>query len=166
MTDASDRRLASRVAARTQIRDVRLWRSTVGLNAVPRGDESLGYNFEVLDSSVDWDDGDDNFVVRIDYGVEVSQQTQAIDDSEESDADEPASIASLNFTMAALFTIILREGDEPTREDEVLAYARSTGAFALYPFVREYVYDVTGRLGLPSLTLGVSTIPVTQDEEI
>lgn len=33
------------------------------------------------------------------------------------------------------------------------------GQFALHPYAREYIYDVTGRLGLPPLTVGVLTMP-------
>ena len=49
----------------------------------------------------------------------------------------------------------MRAGDEPVAADEMQAYAATTGQFVLHPFARQYIYDMTGRLGLPPLTVGV-----------
>lgn len=45
-------------------------------------------------------------------------------------------------------------------EEELTAYAATTGRFALYPYIREYVYDLTGRLALPPLTLEILSRPM------
>lgn len=50
-------------------------------------------------------------------------------------------------------------GGHPT-EEELTAYAATTGRFALYPYIREYVYDLTGRLALPPLTLEILSRPM------
>lgn len=40
-----------------------------------------------------------------------------------------------------------------------MLYAETTAKFAPYPYMREYIYT-TGRLALPSLTIGVPSFPM------
>jgi preprotein translocase subunit SecB len=54
----------------------------------------------------------------------------------------------------------MRDGDDPIGEDELSAYGATTARFLLYPFIREYIYDITGRLALPPLTIGVLSRPL------
>ena len=67
-------------------------------------------------------------------------------------------IARIEFEQAALFIMDL-EGQEPPQPEELTAYAVTTGQLALHPYVREYISNITTRLGLPSLTVGVLKLP-------
>ncbi|PWU48922.1 SecB chaperone [Micromonospora globispora] len=159
-------RAASRVAARAEIRDVRLFRASVELDRFPSTGSRLGWSLDT-DVAVEREEGDDAFILRSKYLVRVvetghgtAEPELVVDDSQEdSDADENQ-IVELSFEFAALFGLEMRQGDEPVDDSELQAYAFSTGQFALYPFAREYIYDVTGRLGLPPLTVGVLQLPV------
>jgi hypothetical protein len=166
MGESEDRGRARRVAARAEIQDVRLIRSKIELVAVPVDGRQYVYDVEVTDTELDWQPGQANFAVRCAYDVTIGQMVvlDAADDTQVTEKEQ--SIATIAFTMAALFRLGMREGDEPATDDELSAYAASTGAFALHPFAREYVYDITGRLKLPALTLPVRLISVTEDEEV
>ena len=120
---------------------------------------NLAYTLEVGESALDWEGGDDDtFVVSIPYNILLQQATDS-DGGETPDVD--GEVARMEFEFAALFSFRPREDDDPFAEDELLAYANTTASFAIYPFVREYVYDVTGRLRLPALTLGVLLQPTS-----
>ena len=54
----------------------------------------------------------------------------------------------------------MHDGDTPLEEDELTAHGATTAKFLLYPFIREYIHDITGRLGLPPLTIGVLSRPM------
>ncbi|MFL6128831.1 MAG: hypothetical protein ACJ73E_07180 [Mycobacteriales bacterium] len=81
--------------------------------------------------------------------LDAQSDEQVEDTSEQADP----SIADVSFEMAALFDLEMRDGDEALRDEELGAYAR------------EYIYDVTGRLGLPPLTLQVLRRPVPGSKE-
>jgi preprotein translocase subunit SecB len=110
-----------------------------------------------LDSSIEFQTLGDvgvaggSLVVTGEYQLSVIQVVAATEDEESSEED----IAKLDFTLAALFTVLPpREGDDPIADSEFAAYAATTGQFALYPYAREFVADMTGRMGLPSLHMG------------
>jgi hypothetical protein len=176
VSEAEDRALARRVAARAQIHDVRLLKSLIELDGVPGDGRRLSFTFDVVESEVDWKPGDSNFVVRCTYELVLTQAAEgdgsepsgadSSSDEAESDESDEDRIATISFTMAALFQLRMRDSDEAPTPEELTAYASSTGSFALYPFAREYVYDATGRLRLPALTLPVRLISITEDEEI
>lgn len=157
------RQVASRVAARSDIRDVRLLKTEAELNRQPELAGGLSYELNTGIESV-FEEGGDSFVVQVEYTLNITELSQGLvpdatakDDETESTEEPPAEqkIASIKFTHAGLFSIQMREGDEPASSAEIEAYGQSTGLFALYPYAREFVYNLTGRLGLPPLTLGV-----------
>lgn len=166
MSEPELRGLARRVAARAQIRDVRLIKSDVELEDIPAEGHQLTYNLNVTAGEVDWEPGQELFAVRITYEVSLGQFVIIDESEDEGPSEVERSIASINFTMAALFELSMRQGEKSATEQELSAYAETTGGFALYPFAREYVYDLTGRLRLPALTLPVHLVAVTQDEPI
>jgi preprotein translocase subunit SecB len=94
---------------------------------------------------------DAGFVVTVEYEVQIFEQSQAEED------EEGAAVGSLAFAFAALY----RWGHElaDVEERELDAFAVTTGTMALYPYAREYVADMTGRLGLPTLTMPVRRLP-------
>ncbi len=166
------RHLAARLAARAQIEDVRLLSTRASLERQPV--PPLTYRLDT-DARLDYEEGGDSFVVACSYDVVIT-------DSEPSDDDESAvggatsadtaggaaakpSVVEMRFEYAGLFSLNVREGDDPISLDELQAYAATTGQFALYPYARQYVYDLTGRLGLPPLTVGVLRLPYEPDRE-
>lgn len=163
MTDAEDIDLqlaASGVAARSQIRDIRLLRTEAAVHSVPDPSRGLTYDLE-FEPAVDADpENTSAFVVRIACRLNINNLADADDTAAPSDevADEP--VATADFEYAALFDYQVREGEEAPAEEELAAYATTTGRFALYPYIREYIYDLTGRLALPPLTIEVLSRPL------
>jgi hypothetical protein len=154
---ADARRVAARLAARTEIRGVRMLKSCARIVRLPVDDPYLAYDFEA-DAVVEYEPGDASFVVRGTYKVAIRAVNP--DDQSEDSSSTSAAVANIEFEQAALFVIDLANDEPPPETAELDAYAISTGQFALHPYVREYVSDITGRLGLPPLTLGVLAAPM------
>jgi hypothetical protein len=151
---------SARVGARAQILDVRLLKTSAEIDRLPSGGLPMSYRLDT-EPAVEYDDGDGSFVVRAAYALRVVEVTP--DGADEAFDDAEASVARINFELAALFTLAMRDGDEPVELEELQAYAASTGQFALYPYAREYIYATTGRMALPPLTVGVLQLPVQPD---
>lgn len=151
---------AARLAARAEIHDVRLFNTTAKLVRFPEPDSPLSYRLS-SDATVDYDNGE-SFVVRVKY--ELTIVAASSDEKADPFSDQSAAIANIQFEQGGLFILEMREGDEPVRAEELEAYAVSTGQFAIYPYAREYIYDVTGRLALPPLTIGVLRLPIALRE--
>lgn len=156
MTELEDRLSAGAVAGRSEIEDVRLLKAQVEAPEFADPDKPLQFQFTSTPSA-HYEDGADAFVISVEYELSVSQDGS----SDAEDADEVI-VASINFTFAALYSKPI----EDSFADEALeAFAKTTGSFAVYPYAREYVQDVTGRLGLPPLTLGLFKIDPESPEE-
>jgi hypothetical protein len=110
---------------------------------------------------VEYDNGE-SFVVRVKYQLAIVAASP--DEDADPFSDPSAAIASIEFEQGGLFVLQMREGDDPVQAEELDAYAVTTGQFAIYPFAREYIYDVTGRLALPALTIGVLRLPMAREE--
>ena len=150
---------AARVAARADIRDVRLFETTAKLIRPPEPSSRLSYRLK-SDAAVEYDNGE-SFVVRVSYQLAIVEESP---DGEDDPFNDPqAAIAEIEFEQGGLFELEMREHDGPVQTDELKAYAVSTGQFALYPYARQYVYDLTGRLALPPLTISVLRMPLTRD---
>ena len=149
MNELDERMSAGEVAGRSEIEDVRLVKSQV--DAPEFADPGKPLQFQFTSSpSVHYEDDAEAFVISVGYELVVTQDG----DDEEAESGG-VTVATLNFTYAALYSKLI--GDRFT--DEALeAFAKTTGSFAVYPYAREYVQDVTGRLGLPPLTLGLFKI--------
>lgn len=82
--------------------------------------------------------------------------THAEDDDVNINPDdaEGEQVAEINFNLHAIFKV-QHKPDEPFTESELNAFGQTTGQFALYPYAREPVAGLTGRMGLPPLHLGV-----------
>ncbi len=157
---------AARVAARAEIRDVRLFSSNVELDNFPSTGSRLRWSLDT-DVAIEREEDDSAFILRSKYSLVIAEAKDVVSDSENGDNDaageEEGRVADISFEFAALFDLELREGDEPVEDSELQAFAVTTGQFALYPYSREYIYDVTGRLGLPPLTVGVLKLPTRRD---
>jgi hypothetical protein len=138
------------------IRNVRMMKTSAQIVRLPTDDPFLAYDLD-SQAEVEYEPGAQSFVVRSIHRLAIMSGGSA---DEPHTPDTATSVANIECEHAALFVLSLSEGDAPPTADELTAYAVSTGQFALYPYVREYIYNVTGRLGLPPLTLGVLKAPI------
>lgn len=148
MSEQDDRISAGEVAGRSEIEDVRLVESKVDAPEFHDPGKPLQFQF-VSTPSVHYEDDAEAFVISVQYDLSVSQHS-----ADEDDASE-VTVANVSFTYAALYSKLI---DDRFTDDALEAFAKTTGSFAVYPYAREYVQDVTGRLGLPPLTLGLFKI--------
>jgi hypothetical protein len=155
MIQESDRNraLGAGIAGRAEIEDVRLMRSSFDLVKIPDGEHRLGWTLDVRPGT-EFEPGAEHFIVKCDYTLVVKEAAKGGE-------AEGALVTSIEFTMAALYELETTDADSTSSEEEIAAFGASTGAFALYPYARAYVQDVTSRLGLPPLTLGVYRIPIS-----
>ena len=149
------RRQAARLAARANICDVRLMSTCAKIEDLPGANSVLTYDLD-SDANVEYEPGTPSFVVRSTYRLSIAPARRA----EAADSSAASPIANIEFEQAALFVISdFGDDDQSPTAEELTAYAVTTGQFALHPYAREYIYDVTGRLGLPPLTVGVLRMP-------
>lgn len=147
-----ERSLAARVAGSANLQDVRLFGAAAHLER-PVFNGSLSYSLSSDISVQAVGEPTGSVVVTGDYKVTVTR-SEALDSDDEDEMD-PEVIGELSFTLAALFTIATQpEGIEPFEEEEYEAFGGTTGQFALYPYAREFISDMTGRMGLPPLHIG------------
>jgi preprotein translocase subunit SecB len=151
---------AARIAARAQLRDVRALSLEAKLHRDPVVARGLSYH---LTSSGAVQAEDQDFVVRFTYNVAITEEPSDEEEAESEGNTEEQAAATIDFELAALFSLDMGKDEEPPSQPELEAYAQSTGYFALYPFARELIYDITGRLALPPLTIGVDFIPVDRE---
>jgi hypothetical protein len=153
---AAAQRQAARLAAKADIRDVRLMSTCAKIAGLPGADSVLTYNLD-SDANVEYEPGTSSFVVRSTYRLFIAPADPA---GRPPTSPVDSAIANIEFEQAALFIINgFGQDDLPPTADELRAYAVTTGQFAIHPYAREYIYDVTGRLGLPPLTVGVLMMP-------
>lgn len=152
---------AYRINARAEVRDVRMLSAQIELNEMPSPGGALTYDLD-SEPEVQYTVGDDFFVVRINYRLVISDVQQVAGGPSENDQgeDSKSHIAEIVFSLAGLFALVMREGDPTPADEELEAYSLTTGHLLLYPYAREYIYDSTGRLGLPALSVGMLKLPV------
>lgn len=154
------RQAAARIAALTDIRGVRLLKSSAEIVSLSGEQPFLAFDLN-SDAAVEYDPGGDSFVVRSTYRLSITSSPTVDGDKLSGLISD---VARIEFEHAALFVINM-EGQEPPRPEELDAYAVTTGQFALYPYAREYISDLTTRLGLPTLTVGVLRHPVYRSDK-
>lgn len=159
-----DRSLAARLAGSAELRDVRLFGVSANLVS-PILEVGLAYE---LNSNVEYQviDEANAFIVTGSYELSVTDAAPSDDEEQSGGGAEPSQIADLSFSLAALFD--LPEPDEdakPFEDGEYEAYAATTGQFALYPYAREFVAEMTGRMGLPPLHLRALKFPLDHRDE-
>jgi hypothetical protein len=140
---------ALRVAARATILDVRLFRTSAELHSIPTKDSRLTWSVDAK-PSVEYSEGDDYSIIRIDFEVSIQEEPGSGDPDDDSE-----DLADLSFQFGALYTLDTKDLDSPIEPEEISAYARSGTLDTLFPYAREYVHDVTMRLGLPPLVMGI-----------
>ena len=151
-----ERSVAARVAGSADLEDVRLFGAAVDLNSpISEGDLSYTMASEMKYQAV----GEPvrTVIVTGEYEVTVidAGAKGSSAPTEDVDAGNAATVAALRFNMAALFGVDDPvEGPEVYSDDELEAFAATTGQFALYPYAREFISDMTSRMGLPALHIG------------
>lgn len=164
---------AARVSACVNLLDVRLWSFHGELESFH--DETrarLSYRFR---SDVAVQHSDENAMVIVLGSYTLAMRALTVDDdihepsgdvgeglpadagADEDDTNQSSGVedvASVEFQLHALFEVDAVP-DERFTDDELDAFGKTTGQFALYPYARELVANMTGRMGLPPLHLGV-----------
>jgi len=135
--------LAGRVAGQSNLRDIRLTSSQLELMSVPEPgaplEDALDVSPEAQISS--GTDSDPHLIlVNCSFDVSISRE----------DSGDSAQVANIRSSFTAAFTA---DSDNDFSDQELQAFANTTGVFAIYPYAREYVSDCTRRLGLPTLVL-------------
>lgn len=139
--DHADLRVqAGAIAGTSNLFDVRLTQSNIQLTRVPAPSAQLSVNVEMSPSaSISLDPENEGLLlVNADFNVRIT------------DVGDNDDVAEVKCAFVAAFESHL--DDEPSRE-ELDAFAETTGLFAVYPYAREYISDVTRRMGLPALVL-------------
>lgn len=152
---------AARVAAWSEVNDVRLFKATCDLVRMP---DSGPYRYDMdADVSVQFLPEDGGLIVTSDYTLSICEGGAPSDD-EDGDGD---SFYELTFRLAALFNMNIPVDATPLDEAELDAFAKTTGQFALHPYARDFIAQMTGRAGLPSLHVGLLKLRLdTTDENI
>lgn len=142
------------VASRVQINDVRVHRVTAVLKDPPQADLPLSYHLQPA-IAVNYDVGENAFIVEAEYELTIRQLRVIPEEGETPDEDDFRLLAEVTVMIAGLFLLDMDEEDRVPESDEVEAFGRSTGMFALHPYAREFIATLTARMGLPTLTIGV-----------
>lgn len=145
--DHAERRVvAGKIAGSTNLFDIRLTKSVSELHSIPAADAKLDVDLKISPSAQASavDDGATLLLVNADFSVTINAADSASAD------DAAPTIAEISCSFTAAFQNCL--DDEPT-QDELDAFADTTGIFALYPYAREFFSDATRRMGLPVLVL-------------
>jgi hypothetical protein len=137
----------ARLAGHTSLVDIRTFKLEAECKVVPPPDRRLGFDFEfeVLDSELDEDS------LTAACGCQVDLFLVADDDLDD-DEESRTEVGQLTVILGALFEVRTPEAGEFTPA-EIDAFCETTVRLALYPYARAAVADLTGRLGLPHLTL-------------
>jgi hypothetical protein len=141
---------ADRVAKRANIRDIRLFETSAELKDLSSVGE-LQWDLDVT-PDVRYSDGDNYFVIIILYKVEIER---AEDSGRPEEENKPPAVANISFRFGALYDLEPDSAGQKIRHEEIDAYARTTAIFTLHPYAREYIHDVTIRMGLPPLIMDV-----------
>lgn len=150
------------MAACVDLRDVRLWRlSTELLNVHDGSGSRLSYTY-VPELQVQFDSDEGGLIVLGAFELEIA--AVASEEAKSGETDEPLAVANISFDLNALFEVE-HTPEEAFTESELTAFGQTTGQFALYPYVRELVADITGRLGLPTLHMGVMRLDLQNRED-
>lgn len=139
------RRLAARVGGRADLLDLRIRRIHAELHR-PAAEAPFSFNLEVSPSISRADDKLAVYSVAYDFSSKDSQEQLVLDGTIE---------LSLLYQLAP---------DADVSDQELAAFGQVSVLFTAYPYLREILHSLTGRMGLPPLILDVMRSPL--DEEI
>lgn len=156
------RSLAARVAAHADLQQVRLFNIDGTLDQIPSESDAFGYTFDT-DLEVQHVIETQSLIVDATFTLVVDIARPGDDaDTEAEAANRPDDehLVRLSFQLAALYLLPDYQGTEPFPDEELDAFGKTTGRLALYPYARELVSNMTGRMGLPALHLATARIPL------
>jgi hypothetical protein len=155
-------RKASRVAEHLNIRDIRLIETSTELKSFSSAGP-FQWNLKAS-PSVHYEQGDQFFVLTVGYHVtiEKSEEPNAEDSDKRSekvdveDADEkPEEVADISFQFGMLCELEQESLSSQINREELEEYADAVAIIVFSPYVREYLHDVTMRMGLPPLVMDI-----------
>lgn len=175
MSEARLREIAARLGGRAELLDVRLMSGEVHTVALVTTDTPLSVTLGV-DPSAELDDAGDALVVTVGFEISIAREPEPSGEEGHDGAkvdqrgavgtvdpaQSPPVVATLACTYAALYDLGEHRAYE---EDEIDAFARTTGIFALWPYARAWAQDTTARMGLPPLTLPVYRLPLEDGDD-
>ncbi|MFI6762456.1 hypothetical protein ACIBF5_25305 [Micromonospora sp. NPDC050417] len=136
-----------------EIADVRLFKTSLDFGRFPDESNAMTWQLEMT-PSVSYEDGDDFFILEIEYEVVI----QELLDTANPDNSETSDLARLSFKLGSLYRVEAGDRVAP-QPSELESYARTTGTLSLYPYAREFVQSMTARMGFPPLTLAPFRLP-------
>jgi hypothetical protein len=117
-----------------------------------------------LDTRIEVQQIEDEAVI-VDGDYELLVRSGSVDDEDSvaekpQDQDPDETTVRIAFKLAGLYSIDDREPDIKFSDEELDAFGQTTGQLALYPYAREFIASLTGRMGLPALQIPVMRIPL------
>lgn len=159
----SKRELAARVAGQAELRDIQVFKLHAELTEHPAPGVALDYNLDT-DARCVTPDESNALIVEVSHDLVIRQPlTQGSESVDESEL-EHKEVARVELLLAALFDLPAHPDGRPYIEEELRAFADTSGQFALYPYARQSITDLTTRLALPPLVLGMLKLDLDPDE--
>lgn len=152
-------RKAARIAAMADLRDVRLFKAALDFDHFPESGRPLSWSLEMTPTT-SFEDGAGYFILDVEYTVEIMETP-----GEPAEDAAPRKIGAISFQLAALYDLEVQAGKSQPTAEELNAYAKTSGAMAVYPYAREFVQSMTSRMGLPPLTLSTLRLPYPDTSE-
>ena len=143
-------RRASRVAEHTNIRDIRLMGSSSELKSFT-SEGPLNWDLNISPSA-QYKPGDEFFVLMIRYHVKVDRTEDSV---AEDSARETEEVADISFQFGVLCELQRDDSGPTISQRDIEEYGDATAMIVLTPYVREYLHDVTMRMGLPPLVMDI-----------
>jgi hypothetical protein len=160
----SKRELAARVAGQAELRDIQVFKLVAELIEHPAPGVALDYNLDTDPRCVTPDDTN-ALIVEVSYDLVVRQPLAQDGEVDDESGVEHKDVARIELLLAALFDLPAHPDGRPYSEDEFRAFADTSGQFALYPYARQSITDLTTRLALPPLVLGMLKLDLDPDDE-
>jgi hypothetical protein len=157
--------LARPVSAQVEIRSINLQEASVKSRIDPRApvpDEI--YLRQAYRASHDVGEGESDIAVYVDLLFEAFPGTapdEDLDVAEELERTE-AALVSLDARYTLVYSVPSGSDFEP---DALDAFAELNGTYNVWPYWRELVQTVTGRVGMASVVVPVLKLPVREIDE-
>jgi len=97
------------------------------------------------------EDGCDEFVVRLEFAVSVIPEARDGDEAGEGAAEPPDPVVWINPAFELRYE--LSPGTSRPTEAALRLFADATATFNAWPYLREFVQAMLGRMDLPRMTL-------------
>lgn len=130
---------AAKVAAAASLKDLRLQASHTELIEFPTPGVELSVDLKV-DLKANKSPNKDLVALAAQFTVNISEARD----------EKKQGIAIISCAFSSAFEMAEQVD---WSDDELEAFANTTGIFAVHPYAREFVSDATSRMGLPTLTL-------------